>query len=520
MAKRRFRQNQSARLYYKEKDHREIVYDNNYINGILIGKTSNRMDWRQYKHKLLFGTMYGRKRSSDSEDWHPVALDVENKYLSFPSNYYYSSSTFGYAILESSDSFMIASTVATTSGHDWYTVTYDVDISQLRGGGNELHTGGDDLYVYIARDGDLANTQCIHFYEFIPFGHKEEYGGFSEYSHLMQFKNSVFLNPYLATRAYEVAPVFQGKSKDGVFVNYIKPRQSTTEAYQEKLYNITPDGAQLIHTFDAEGSSNVSNQVTFCTGRILHNNGKYCILHSYVTTTTPKMQGVYIYWANDITPTQWNQTIIIPQENLLGNGIDASLYFRNNTWYLYCREAVTVSRTTKIRFSLYKSTNLSSWQSVNLPTYLDVPIIEDDQTHGDIRTCDLYDKLRLVFNSIDNTIPTTDRVFNTNFVSPSSQSFNSRINYQMDGQFGLMFVDGKPDQERPFEYVFGGTTYTDSQTRYSRWLWWYIDNMECEDSENNFAFSPSQLLVHSRGEVVQDDDYVFGRSETIIESEV
>ena len=72
MGRKRKKQKQTARMFFREKDHREIIMDDSYHGAIYLAEQVEPA-WRRYKPRLVIGEI-----SSGGL----ISVDVENNYFS------------------------------------------------------------------------------------------------------------------------------------------------------------------------------------------------------------------------------------------------------------------------------------------------------------------------------------------------------------------------------------------------------------------------------------------------------
>lgn len=491
MARKKFKQKQSARMFYKNKDHRDMVYNEEYINSIYIGKKSDVPDWKQYKHKLILGYFYGKTTHSRDNEIVLASLDVDNKYLSTeiseypyrfdaPPTFYHSGK------ISSFDSSRYS-----FDGHDWRQLVYDIEPYNRQGYGTTALAIFDEKVI--AMNAGNYGHSYVYIYNVKKYGYKSESSDkkTARYSHKANSSNSYEFDALNMRGQYESGRLV-GIGYDGILVDFFRTEAKTTDPYIEKLYSLTPSGARLLYTYEYP---TYSDSPRFCPQgqgiSVITGGGRYVIPRHYETKTSPRMQGFYIWWADADNDTEWHRQIIIPEEPLVGSlGFsNFNFIYRGGYYYLYVRTYVVVSRVTKKFWRVFKSSNCSDWEELLVLPYVDVPFLEEDGTHGNIASCN-YKKLRMIFDE-RQTAPTESQTYNTYI-----DSF-----YQDEFVWGHMYIDGKTNRENvePFSMFVASTG--------SQMVVAYLDNMEFKASENNFAFACPTSVANSKGEVLQKGDY-------------
>ena len=84
MGRRRNIQKQTSRIYYRERDHREVITEDSYHGAMYLPEQVEPV-WRRYKPRLVMGNVIS---SLDDTDSYFVAVDVENKYFTMLTNNY------------------------------------------------------------------------------------------------------------------------------------------------------------------------------------------------------------------------------------------------------------------------------------------------------------------------------------------------------------------------------------------------------------------------------------------------
>lgn len=446
----RYPQRQSARIYFKEYDHRDIIVNDNYHGAVYI-EDQIEPAWRKYKPRLIpFGM------DAFDEWWHNImyTFDVKNKFFSL---------------------------LQEDLGDDYI----------------EPVSTGDDWDIYYV--GDLANTGCItkngHDYKWIEdvgsyMVGSQKYGSDSTvsiYADIYTRKvtmNWAFLDyregeKYAAIVDDETTRNFNidtdhlnsyswcGRSTNGCFLYYTTSSQSgnliTTHEYLSLSENKSAS-LQLIWqhttTYDPYGSYTIPDR----NMRIWKCGTHYVAQRRW--TDDRGFSTLAVMVSSDGNLTSWN-TIQLVMQGGSYLGI-AQVLYRNGTVYAYGTTANGV-------WTLWTSSDFSTWTQVSLPDYVDIPYCDDADIstgrHGAVTNSD-YKGIRLVLNR-NATLPALPTgYFRQNFTQfpprYGSENYFEVINGEITGDLeseDLIIADW-----------FGEKTLI------------YIDNMTFQTSAENMAY--------------------------------
>lgn len=468
MGRQRLRQRQSGRIYFQGYDHREIVADGEYYNGIYLNQDVEPK-WRKYKKQTLF---YHDTYGVYSTFGVTFSVDTKNKFIS--------RSREGENMATMLGDYVGGYQYVSKNGYDfkycdWNISDYEISI-------DEYHRwcGNYPCGIYSTGRRHVVGWAVIDYKEGTRTGEIKDGG-----KKVLETTDSAYMN-------------IAGDASDGCFA-YWQFRNSS--GYHFELYHVNSSGFNLVYTDDWTGTAN-----RVVPKDIYYHGGQYIASAPYRTSSSPYMQGVRLWTSND--GNTWTQYDLIPSEPATSTRVMGCLpIYRNGTWYLYVERYVGSSA---YYWELYTTTDLSTFTQVSLPDYLDVPMLDyEDGIHGDIALYNGLHYVRLILNNYTGTIPPSDDVYVVD--NPfANMGINEGYWDIQDGEV----ADGHIRRDCQNLFVKGWVTPYNSSTHQSEMILWYIDNMTFQSSSGNFAMYPvinGEILDNeSTHEYVADDDYVWG----------
>ena len=474
MGRRRLRQRQSARLYYKEHDHRDMILDDEYLNAIYPSDHQYEPCWRKYKKfSLIVADTWFQPQ------W--FSIDVVNKFVSF-SIYMSHPETYAFG-----SAFAVVGGYISKNGYDF---KYARNLPSSTGYSYRFAR----RYPFELMNYYSQRKVTVSYYDF-DWNTDQHYAG----GHTINTIEHTF-----ETWHNDLTPV--GEATDGIFAyRFWQERVGTSYPWQYhkyyELYRITNSGFSLVYDEDWIDTTNGMNRAE--PQYIRYHNGKYCGIYSYRNNTE---WGVRLWTSSD--GDTWTAVDLIPAEPpTSGMAMRVVPVYRGNTWYFYVERNWNYQQYYK--WLLYTSTDLSTFTQVALPDYLDIPVLGyEDGIHGDID--DDSDKtVRVKINTYDGNIPADDedtlpmRLWQgtyENIISAPSQEYS--VN------------DGHINIDPPTEFVIGVTGDYDTWDEQGYVQCYFIDNMELQTSSGNFAFVHSTTLQSAEAqenhEFISPTDYIFG----------
>lgn len=466
----RYRQRQSARIYFEERDHRDIIVNDNYHGAVYIGEQIEPA-WRRYKPRLIpFGM------DAFEELYHDImySFDVTNKFFSL---------------------------LQEDWGDDYI---------------EPVSTSNDWGCYYV---GNIANTGCItkngHDYKSINssgsyMSPTQKYGSdrtvsvsanistrvvtlnwaYLDYSQGNKFANIV---DDATTRTFDIdtdhlnANSWCGRSTNGCFFYYTTSSQTSTTTTINEWLSLSENKSaslQLIWqnttTYDRYGTYTrpINSMRIWKCGTHYVAQRRWTDNNGFITLA--------VMVSSDSDLTTWTTTQLVLQGGSY-LGISQVLY-RNGTVYAYGTTANGV-------WTLWTSSDFTTWTQVTLPDYVDIPYCNDADIntgrHGAVVT-PTYQGIRLVLNR-NATLP----VLPNNYFSQNFTQFPPR--YGEENYFEVIngtITGDLNSEDLVFADWFGEKTLI------------YIDNMTFQTSNGNMAY---QLGTYWDGaDPIASGDYVFG----------
>lgn len=463
MAKTRYRQRQSARIYFEEHDHRDIVYNDEYVNGIYIGEQVEPA-WRKYKKKTFI--IGGQAHPYE----YGYSVDAQNKFVSISSDW------MGEAPILVGNNIMFGQFLS-KNGYDFKYM----DIQSTYGTGGYKFKRDSMCSVY--------NVGYVAYCEWTSFQYRN-----GESQSRAVTGGQVTLDDGDTANA---SIAYCGETPDGCLawrskVTQISQTYPYTYKYNYDLFHVTPSGFDPVYSIEWTGGNRESRP--FPTN-VQNQGGKYISVYPYRGTSG---QGVKLLVSEEGSEDTWSEVDIIPLEPSTANSQWQSWYafYVDGTWYFYFQKRYN----NVYKWELYTSTNLSTFTRVFLPDYLDIPILSyGNGEHGQIVDSS-YDSLRVILNTYDGNIP-SGNVFQ---VSP--------FGYKWNGYQGDTYTLEQGDGYSRRELTRGDMCNIVMDESWDYDYLYYIDNMVFMPSNNNFALKPDWTYEYDIENIdpLQAGDYVFG----------
>lgn len=461
-------------------DHREVIYNDEYINAIYIGQEYTPA-WRKYKHRATIGSL-NAYISSGSTYPVPIFVDLENKFIHIDDMH-----TFRDNWIEENpkrEDYVYIPDYVSPNGHDFKYRYWDHNL------GGEDHKFGTK---YTCRVNNYTesydwNTAMIEVFDYVPSD-----ANTSEET-LRRFAKIEIPNPF-GKEVYQNNGRWVGTSKTGIFYAFSEQyKEGDNYTKETRLYHVTISRATHVYTEKATSTRGYYyiNSIFDGTPIQCHGNRVYTV-HAWDGSETPKMSGVYVSWTTTSNYGGWQNSIIVPQYPTRGSH-DADVVYRNGMFYAYH----TLFIGTGYKVECYTSSNLSSWSQVSLPNYVDVPILKADENHGKIDTTD-YTHLRLILDNVEGTVPNQEGYYQEWAYIPDYMMLDSNFNFEI--------IDGKTNADEINEHYMAWAQFGASRDR--KYILWFMDSNTFQQKDTNFAFITPKQMYNGIGEKISDDDYIF-----------
>lgn len=451
MAERKFKernnQYQSARAYLRAKDHREFIFSDLYHNATSFfekeeDKNVDIVKWHKYKPHTLLGSLSG----------YLTSIDVDNQYVHTTEN--------------------LRENVRIINLQD-YIVAYMVEGSAIS-----------ERDIYLSKNGyDWHPTQLQNkkTYRFVPFG-----TGNSFVASIESGSNGLALHKYTVEEDAETKKL--SLEYDGVIASHL---------FNDRWFNYTlgkTSNGCLIAAggyynwafFECvDGSYNNIMQITRAYSDYfdgynrfsVYGNGKAVVGFAYggntATQSTIEIKVLVVengsaYVAEvDVFTGQYSESST------------ATVEFKNNTWVLYFRYYIS---STDWRIAMYTSADAYTWEAVELPDYVDVPVFDTT-----FRSRYYVETLRIKFDT--NTL--VDIPENGRVVMPMPYK---------DTSVGMAFCNATTDGT--WSDIVPNICIPCQDNFYA-----VFDNLFFGSSENNFAFGADSWNPYP--EELRQGDYCY-----------
>ena len=461
--RKRTQNRQSARLYLRNRDHREVVFNDVYHNVIYAEQVPfpNESEEDAEKQTGIFWTRYPKRYFY--ANWNvtmggvstkaQIVVDIERQMV------------YGYGAIFGSvggraqfsyrlrDIFVIGSQYSGSESDTYFFNALD-GIRWKRTNGNLVtsrnYRYGQNGLVYIGVD---ASTWTYTFR--IKQLHVAEDG--SIFGETTQVSKGGMSNTCKYIMPISDGAIFQ--YNDSNFIYYFK-----ITGYGE-ITNIS-DTPLPKYSMSFEKELKYCRKGSFSVGAYVKVDIRYPYypMHLWVFGTSDNGQTLHTWSPIQLDYTRsWN--------------IDTDIYHyrlfeRNGYFYLMC--SIDYGKTYA-----WKSANGIDWYEMNLPKYLDVLTV----SYGGYLTEDVPESYRIIF---DPNAPTTDYTINAYELLNNEELF-----YFEDGEYGT-----KAD-------------YTQSEylVLHNNSVYFYIDNVNFLDSENNFCFKCANVNRTAIPDTLMEGDY-------------
>lgn len=466
--KERTNQYQSARLYLRRKDHRDIVYNEKYHNAMCFiqeddEKILDVVKWQKYKPHTLLGFIQTQSGYGGF-----VSIDVFNKVV------HHANKTIGRMNVVTLKDYVVGFVVENNQsnrqmfiskdGHKFQEIDYPTQQWCPYGDTNSLaylSLSGSTLSVKLATVQENEETEDI---EVVDDG-------------------------IIASRVFENIWYYYcyGRSDNGVVI--------FAGSYSDSnFYNVTESGfEEILRTSTADQTKpDLANSNRYTA----YGNGVAIMPSKRVLEPSRNVFRVEILAY--VLKSSGGKMVVIDHHSdhsnySYGNCISDVIY-KNGIWWYYYQQCLTEwdgygGHTLHYRLRIFKSEDAENWEEVYVPTFVDIPIVETSirySRNGE----NPYKKLRLVMN-LDASIPESENTYITNYRGMETK-WGDRAENGLN--FGTTLIDGRAtDREQGICIAVGGNYYV------------VFKNMDFSESEDNFAFSRNAFIEY--GEPVQEGDY-------------
>ena len=390
------------RMVFKDKDHREIIMDDQYHGAVYIDDDKFPA-WRKYKPRSFVFDIPSYSYQSSAYTGAIVSVDTENEYFSILRSYNYNAKNaqyvFGNIYYKNYREGNKIYGYASLNGYDWkkYEVSIYLDA---------------DNFIGLYSDGILMRNG--NYYQLYKITYDSENYTFSEPTLVSQIDAN--------TCGTYMGQIYNDLYHGGLFVLYRSYASCT-------IYLVTEDNFEMqqIRIYD------LSSRLLYISGwGFYHVNNKYLLFMTYGTLSRPASNLTYegyeqrvVLYSDTGAPDSWVESTIIPKRlvsNVVDNNtnkitasnknasasisglglynvestneilhvayIDSIYYvyvqynYAFNAWMNYYRSGNTKvitgtgSDTLYTYLVVYTSRSLENWDTFTLPTYIDIPFFK------------------------------------------------------------------------------------------------------------------------------------------------
>lgn len=462
-SRKRERQKQSARLYLRNSDHRDAIYNDIYHNAMVWvdeeGKT--HYPWIKYPKKAIFFLFTGQV-SIGADRWTAGIIDVERQFCHAISMS--GSSDRGVRVV---GNFLLSYTVSTSSRQ--FYLTKDGSMFKQKNMSTLYYTGyyyplgipyGDDNSKFCVMT--RPNTSPSDYfemtvYEISKFDYEEVELTETKYTSVYTFRDWYYMKP----------------TANGVMLFMIRPRSTSQTVPWNQIIEFTETGTNIIN-------DNVDFEPLMGYPSVQANPVWYG--NKIAFPMWVKSDGV-AYWSCRYSldnGLSWNRhEFMFYRTGYSSNGSYACR--RGDTFYFFCVEKHdNLDQTVYRQLHIIKTTDFSYFQEIDLPDYCDVNVMwagRCTESYPDT------DKFRILLNSSADSggLPSA------NIESMLTTGMN-------DGSGGIEIIDGEIQFIPEDEFLILVYRYGENEE-----LVVYMDNMEFEETTNNFAFITPYDLYNTDG---------------------
>jgi len=544
MGRQRNKQNQTARIYYRERDHREVIMDDSYHGAMYLPDQVEPV-WRRYKPRLVMGSVVTSENSSSGHNSHLVTVDVENKYftmLTYIPDYYqyvgvlrtvscsrifipnkdiiwvYYAETY----LDRGDGGFPSCGLISKNGYDWKPMQYWPLPPGVHNYGQHERVFGDGHFIF----DDQTNLYSVY-----DFDYQEGENVATIICLGSVPRNNVY--------GYAIAPINTEQ-----YSGYISYKNTTTYVIRNRIYYYTYKydvniydylSSSWVNIYHKDGASNVQAQA-YDVDRLDDVRATYCLndqiffIECWTKTsqstgmTTQRFVCVHSPMSN-INLNSWTESEFFSWEYRATPSSSADYYVnrlsfimvRNDTVYLYMVRHFSANNE---KWALFKTSNLIDWEEIVLPDYLDVPYFNEDNSNGKYGVVveSEYDYVRIPISmSALNNVPSNIVLATDDYI----KIFGGNMGFLPTG-----YGNNEPISEDVWFEILDGKITTDVPSE-DLWIFdvcpntiIYIDNMTFSESSNNCAYAiyePKTIEtipdyhydIHPYKEPIDESDYIF-----------
>lgn len=543
MGRQRNKQNQTARIYYRERDHREVIMDDSYHGAMYLPEQVEPV-WRKYKPRLVLGAVL-TSTSVTYTGAHLVSVDVENKYFTMLTNFqtgYYDDHyliapptsvilipnkdiiwIYGVELVDQARTEYGGYGMLSKDGYDWKPLGYWPLPPGVYNYGQRYQCFGDGHFIFDDQTG-LYSVYDLDYLE-------------GEKIATIRYLGSV---PRDYSYGYSIAPINTSQ-----YSGYISYKNNTTSVRRSGTYYYTYKydlnvydylSSSWINIYHKDGPANVEQSQQAYVDRMYDvlavyylNDQIFFIAVWYVRSQTTGMQNqrfVCVHSSiSDISLNSWVESEFCSHSYYPTPSSSADVYLysryfitvRNNKAFLYMMRHLPNDVYT---WDLFISSNLDNWERVDLPEYLDIPFFKNDNSDGryGVVVESSYDYVRIPISS-------------TGIVSvPSNVLLATEDNVEIFGAnmgfWAYPHGNGDPRSDDLWFEILDGKIVTNPPTE-DLWLFdvcpntvIYIDNMTFSESPNNCAYAiyePHTIEtseyyhynIRPYKEPIDESDYIF-----------
>jgi len=480
--KKRVKQGQSARLYLRGNDHRDIVLNDAYVNHLLFSKSSRagseaayytlktlKRYWTKYPRRSLLVALF-----SSTNDYGVGYYDIDRDVFhnnSFGNNV--TNMNFwrlkDFCVMAST--YDTSNTYATDDGCFWERVTGPSSMRLYLYG---VYSPNQNMIVYVnnGTSYSVSDKLYIYVYEFYRSASDDRI-------HARYFSNNYTLD---TTYSFEMGNIISRYGKivllrpNSTTINYLVAYRVTLTSV-EKLGIVSPPS-------DAFHNYNIVNSYSQMSTRY-NSDGSDTIV---ITTSDRASNEAWLlsYTSHDSGKT-WVSTRIKSVSNT--SSVENILCLRDGVFYVY------MSQYNYRNFYAFKSTDGIEWTEISLPDYIELDI---KSSGCRVDPSPAYKKVRVKLKT----------------TSPDSTDPNT-VNYDVYNSF--MY---RTSQERAYFYgpneAFGGVMANNGKFANSdSWLsfrgvngnYFFFDNPELTPTKNSFMIYTVPPDDFSGIDYVLEDDY-------------
>ena len=469
-SRKRERQKQSGRLFLRKNDHRDAIYNDIYHNAIVWVDEEGKLHcpWTKYPKKAIFFLFTGR--TSQGINYHYSGIiDVERQFC----HAFYTGGVenLGVRIVGN----FILNYVVGTSAREFY-LTKDGAMFKLKTISTLYYTGY--YYPLGMPYGDENTKFCVmtrpntspsdYFemtvYEITKYDYEEVELAETRYTSIYRFRDWYYMKP----------------TANGVMLFMIRPRSTSQTVPWNQIIEFTETGTNIIN--DNVDFEPLMGYPSVQTNPVWYGN-------KIAFPMWVRSDGV-AYWSCRYSldnGVSWNRhEFMFYRTGYFSNGSYACR--RGNTFYFFCVEKHdNIDQSVYRQLHIIKTTDFSYFQEIDLPDYCDVDVMWAGRC---TEKEPLIDKFRILLNSSADSGGL-----------PSANVENMLTTNMNDGSGGIEIKDGEILTIPEDDFLVLVYRYGENEE-----LVVYMDNMEFEETTNNFAFiTPRSHDTDGADPCIQDD---------------